>query len=59
MISKYHTVSIPKKHFKSLQEIQRKFPINVSLSQTIEWLIKVGQRQIKSELKNKTNVNEL
>jgi len=54
-MSKYHTVSIRKKNFKDLQEIQKAIPINVSLNQTIEWLIKIGQKQInitKSELPN-------
>ena len=46
MMSKYHTVSIRKKNFKDLQEIQKAIPINVSLNQTIEWLIKIGQKQI-------------
>ncbi len=55
MISKYHTVSIQKESFKELQEIQKILPIRASLSQTIDWLISVGQRQInltKSELHN-------
>ena len=58
MISKYHTVSIRKKNFKDLQEIQKAIPINVSLNQTIEWLIKIGQKQInitKSELPNENS----
>ena len=35
-----------------LQEIQKKIPIRVSIPQTIEWLINVGQQQINSELQN-------
>tara|TARA_R110000824_G_scaffold343083_1_gene529632 strand:- start:5623 stop:5811 length:189 start_codon:yes stop_codon:yes gene_type:complete len=57
-MSKYHTVSIRKKNFKDLQEIQKAIPINVSLNQTIEWLIKIGQKQInitKSELPNENS----
>ena len=58
MKSKWHNISIKTKAFEELQEIQRAIPIRVSIPQTIEWLIKVGQKQIKSEIKN-TNVNEL
>ena len=57
--SKWHNISIKTESFEDLQKIQKLFPIRQSIPQTIEWLIKVGQRQIKSELKNKTNVNEL
>ena len=52
MKSKWHNISIKTKSFEELQEIQRKIPIRVSIPQTIEWLIKVGQQQIKSELYN-------
>ena len=61
-ISKYHNSIYTKDNsFRDLQETPKtEFPINdLVYRQTIEWLIKVGQRQIKSELKNKTNVNEL
>jgi len=50
--SKWHTISIKQKSFKELQSIQRAIPIRASLSQTIDWLISVGQKQIKSELQN-------
>ena len=56
--SKWHTISIKQKSFEELQSIQKAIPIRASLSQTIDWLISVGRKQIKSEIKN-TNVNEL
>ena len=56
--SKWHTISIKQKSFEELQNIQKAIPIRASLSQTIDWLISVGRKQIKSEIKN-TNVNEL
>jgi len=54
--SKYHTVSIQKKSFKELQDIQKILPIRASLSQTIDWLIQVGQKQINLT-KSETNEN--
>ena len=59
MKSKWHNISIKTESFEELQEIQNSIPIRVSIPQTIEWLIKVGQQQIKSETKNIINVNEL
>ena len=50
--SKWHTISIKQKSFEELQSIQKAIPIRASLSQTIDWLISVGQKQIKSELQN-------
>ena len=58
MLSKWHNISIKTESFKELQELQKQIPIRISIPQTIEWLIKVGQKQIQSEIKN-TNVNEL
>ena len=58
MKSKWHNISIKTESFEELQEIQRTIPIRVSIPQTIEWLIKVGQQQIKSESKT-INGNEL
>ena len=52
MKSKCHNISIKTKAFEELQEIQKKIPIRVSIPQTIEWLINVGQQQINSELQN-------
>ena len=52
MKSKWHNISIKTKAFEELQEIQKKIPISVSIPQTIEWLINVGQQQINSELQN-------
>ena len=46
MISKWHNISIKTVSFKQLQEIQKQMPIRVSIPQTIEWLIEVGQKQI-------------
>ena len=50
--SKWHTVSIKQGSFEELQSIQKAIPIRASLSQTIDWLISVGQKQIKSDLLN-------
>ena len=58
MKSKWHNISIKTESFEELQEIQNSIPIRVSIPQTIEWLIKVGQQQIKSETKT-INGNEL
>ena len=52
MKSKWHNISIKTKAFEELQEIQGAIPIRVSIPQTIEWLIKVGQKQVNSELQN-------
>ena len=52
MKSKWHNISIKTKAFEELKEIQKKIPIRVSIPQTIEWLINVGQQQINSELQN-------
>ena len=52
MKSTWHNISIKTKAFEELQEIQKKIPIRVSIPQTIEWLINVGQQQINSELQN-------
>ena len=52
MKSKWHNISIKRESFEELQEIQRTIPIRISIPQTIEWLIKVGQKQVNSELQN-------
>ena len=52
MKSKWHNISIKRESFEELQEIQRTIPIRISIPQTIEWLINVGQQQINSELQN-------
>ena len=52
MKSKWHNISIKRESFEELQEIQRTIPIRVSIPQTIEWLIKVGLKQVNSELQN-------
>ena len=52
MKSKWHNISIKTESFEELQEIQNSIPIRVSIPQTIEWLINVGQQQINSELQN-------
>ena len=51
MKSKWHNISIKKESFEELQKIQESAPVKISLSQTIDWLISVGQKQIKSELR--------
>ena len=50
MKSKWHNISITTKSFEDLKEIQKSIPIRTSIPQTIEWLIRVGQQQIQSEL---------
>ena len=52
MKSKWHNISIKRESFEELQEIQRTIPIRISIPQTIEWLIKVGLKQVNSELQN-------
>ena len=59
MQSKWHSITISHKEFQNLQELQRAIPIRVSITQTIEYLIKLGQKQIKSELLKQTNGTEL
>ena len=56
MESKWHNISIQTKSFEALQGIQKLIPIRVSIPQTIEWLIKVGQAQI-IQTKSETNGN--
>ena len=56
MRSKWHNISIQTKSFEDLQGIQKLLPIRVSIPQTIEWLIKVGQAQI-IQTKSETNGN--
>jgi|TARA_A100001015_G_C14993278_1_gene715011 hypothetical protein len=52
MKNKWHNISIKKESFEELQKIQAVIPIRASLSQTIDWLISLGQKQIESELQN-------
>ena len=52
MKNKWHNISIKKESFEELQKIQAVIPIRTSLSQTIDWLISLGQKQIESELQN-------
>ena len=52
MQSKWHNISIKTESFKELQQIQKQIPIRVSIPQTIEWLIDVGQKEINRELQN-------
>ncbi len=52
MKSKWHNISIKKESFEELQKIQESAPVKISLSQTIDWLISLGQKQIESELQN-------
>jgi len=50
--SKWHNIAIQTNSFDNLKEIQKQIPIRASIPQVIEWLIRVGQKQIKSELPN-------
>jgi hypothetical protein len=52
MQSKWHNISVRTEIFNELQTLQKQLPIRVSIPQTIEWLIDVGQKQINSELQN-------
>ncbi len=53
--SKWHNISIKTESFEELREIQRSIPIRTSIPQTIEWLIKVGQKQINQTNQSETN----
>ena len=52
MRSNWHSISIKRESFKELKELQKILPIQVSVPQTIEWLIKVGRQQIKQSENN-------
>ena len=52
MKSKLHNIAIQTESFEELKKIQKLIPIRASIPQTIEWLISVGHKQIKSELSN-------
>jgi|TARA_R110002020_G_scaffold402882_1_gene613022 phosphoenolpyruvate synthase/pyruvate phosphate dikinase len=57
MQSKWHNISIKTESFEQLRKIQKAIPIRTSIPQTIEWLIKVGQKQInQSEINDKTEL---
>jgi phosphoenolpyruvate synthase/pyruvate phosphate dikinase len=57
MQSKWHSISIKTESFEQLRKIQKAIPIRTSIPQTIEWLIKVGQKQInQSEINDKTEL---
>ena len=45
--SKWHNISIKQQSFEELQRIQKAIPLRASLSQTVDWLISVGQNEIK------------
>jgi|TARA_R100001530_G_scaffold5640_1_gene6947 hypothetical protein len=47
MKSKWHNITIRSKSFEDLHKIQKQIPIRASIPQVIEWLIKVGEKQIK------------
>ena len=56
MKSKWHSISIQNKTFEELTELQKEIPIRASIPQLIEWLLRVGQKQINKE--GVTNDNE-
>ena len=57
MKSKWHNISIKTESFEELRKIQRSIPIRTSIPQTIEWLIRGGQKQInQSETNDKTEL---
>ena len=47
MKSKWHNITIRSKSFEDLHKIQKQIPIRAGIPQVIEWLIKVGEKQIK------------
>ncbi|WP_428080640.1 hypothetical protein [Candidatus Pelagibacter sp.] len=49
---RWHNIQIKSESFDELKQIQKQIPIRTSIPQLIEWLIKVGQNEIKSELQN-------
>ena len=55
MQSKWKNISIKTESFEELRRIQRSIPIRTSIPQTIEWLIKVGQKQINQINQSETN----
>ena len=57
MQDKWHNISVKPESFKELQQIQKVIPIKVSIPQTIEWLIKIGQKQIKRQLLDGNGTN--
>jgi hypothetical protein len=44
--SNWHNISLQDKSFRELQQLQNRIPIRSSIPQVIEWLIKIGQKQI-------------
>ena len=58
MQSKWHNIPIKTESFEQLRKIQKAIPIRTSIPQTIEWLIKVGQKQI-SQSDNYENDNRI
>lgn len=52
MQKRWHNISVKSESYDQIKKIQKLIPIRASLSQTIDWLINVGQKQIKSELLN-------
>ena len=53
MQNKWHNITVKHSCFLELKELQKRMLIRVSVPQTIEWLINVGQKSInQSELQN-------
>ena len=59
MKSKWHNISIQTRSFEDLQDIQKLLPIRASIPQVIEWLISVGEKQIKKGNTNYDNTNRI
>ena len=57
--SKWHNISIKTKSFEDIHNIQRLLPIRASIPQVIEWLISVGEKQIKKGNTNYDNTNRI
>ena len=57
MKSKWHNISIRSESFAELLELQRRLPIRASIPQLIEWLIKVGQKNIKQNAAKMKKLN--
>jgi hypothetical protein len=59
MQSKFHNISIKRESFEDLQRVRANLPFkNLSLSQTVDWLIDVGLKQIRSELQNDNTIHK-
>ena len=59
MKSKWHNIAIQTESFEDLKKIQKQIPIRASIPQVIEWLISVGEKQIKKGNTNYDNTDRI